>query len=254
MRITKEKAGENRAALVQAASRLIRKHGIDGIGVAEISKEAGLTHGALYAHFASKEALAAEAMTYGLVRGHKAITAAKDGCAPTLADHLELYVSASHRDNMAGGCPMSAAASEIARQDSEISARFTEGFMLVVDAVERALDAAMERLEARQRALTIVASMIGAVGVARSVLKANPALSDEILAGVRGVLCQLGGAPGARSRSRKPAKSRVGRVPVPPRRRVLRKLATGGEIVSATGDGQLSDRTGQRGLRARGSR
>jgi AcrR family transcriptional regulator len=63
MKVTKEKATENRAALVRAASRLFRERGIDGVGVAEISKKAGLTHGALYAQFPSKEALAAEAFT-----------------------------------------------------------------------------------------------------------------------------------------------------------------------------------------------
>ena len=59
LKVTKEKATENRAALVHAAGRLFRERGIDGVGVAEISKKAGLTHGALYAQFPSKEALAA---------------------------------------------------------------------------------------------------------------------------------------------------------------------------------------------------
>jgi AcrR family transcriptional regulator len=63
MKVTKEKATENRAALLRAASRLFQERGIDGVGVAEISKKAGLTHGALYAQFPSKEALAAEAFT-----------------------------------------------------------------------------------------------------------------------------------------------------------------------------------------------
>jgi len=57
MRVSKEKAAENRVALLQAASRLFRKRGIDGVGVADIAKEAGLTHGALYAHFGSIDAL-----------------------------------------------------------------------------------------------------------------------------------------------------------------------------------------------------
>jgi len=64
MKISKEKAAENRQALIQAASRLFKEKGIDGVGVAEISKAAGLTHGALYAHFSSKDELAAEAMGY----------------------------------------------------------------------------------------------------------------------------------------------------------------------------------------------
>ena len=70
MKVTKQQAAANRAALVQAADRLFRERGIDGVGVAEISKRAGLTHGALYAQFSSKEALAAEALAYGIDRRH----------------------------------------------------------------------------------------------------------------------------------------------------------------------------------------
>ena len=65
MRVSKKQAAENREALLQAANRLFRQRGIDGVGVAEIADEAGLTHGALYAHFPSKEALAAEAFSHG---------------------------------------------------------------------------------------------------------------------------------------------------------------------------------------------
>src|SRR3989454_1676257 len=78
LKVTKEKAAENRAALVQAAGRLFRERGIDGVGVAEISKKAGLTHGALYAQFPSKEALAAEAFASGLDRSYAYMTAGKD--------------------------------------------------------------------------------------------------------------------------------------------------------------------------------
>lgn len=65
MRVSREKAAQNRIAILQAASHLFRKRGIDGVGVAEIAKEAGLTHGALYAHFPSKDALVAEAFSHG---------------------------------------------------------------------------------------------------------------------------------------------------------------------------------------------
>src|ERR1700686_1557683 len=79
MKVTKEKAAENRAALVQAAGRLFRERGIDGVGVAEISKKAGLTHGALYAQFPSKEALAAEAFASGLKPGMEKMTVDQAG-------------------------------------------------------------------------------------------------------------------------------------------------------------------------------
>jgi TetR/AcrR family transcriptional repressor of nem operon len=197
MRITKEKAAENRAALVQAAARLFRKHGIDGVGVAEISKEAGLTHGALYAHFPSKEALAAEALSYGLSRSYKALTTPKDGETELdLADLLDAYLSAWQRDNVASGCAMAASASEIGRQDTEISARFTDGFQRLVEVVEGKLTGELGAPEAHHRALTIAAAMIGGIAVARATHKANAALSDEILAAARSVLGELGGAAG----------------------------------------------------------
>src|SRR6202795_3270937 len=79
LKVTKEKATENRAALVQAAGRLFRERGIDGVGVAEISKKAGLTHGALYAQFPSKEALAAEAFASSASRGLERMRADRDG-------------------------------------------------------------------------------------------------------------------------------------------------------------------------------
>jgi len=210
MRITKQQSAENRSALIQAAARLFRKHGIDGVGVAEISKEAGLTHGALYAHFPSKEALAAEALTYGLLRGYTTMTAPKDGRTPTLADYLDFYVSPAHRDNVAAGCAISASASEIGRQDAGLSARFTEGLTRMVEAVERALGEPTSKREGHQRALTIVAAMVGSVALARATAKSRPELSDDILVAVRRVLGDLATAP------RKPTKLRSAPRKLPP--------------------------------------
>src|SRR6202023_4155843 len=88
LKVTKEKAAENRAALVQAAGRLFRERGIDGVGVAEISKKAGLTHGALYAQFPSKEALAAEAFAAASQEGWEQNSVCRDGRPATLTDFL----------------------------------------------------------------------------------------------------------------------------------------------------------------------
>src|ERR1700736_5262452 len=89
LKVTKEKDAENRAALVQAAGSLFRERGIDGVGVAEISKQAGLTHGALYAQFPSKEALAAEALASAFKGGLEQITAELNGRPATLTDYLD---------------------------------------------------------------------------------------------------------------------------------------------------------------------
>jgi TetR/AcrR family transcriptional repressor of nem operon len=202
MKVTKEKAAENRAALVQAAGHLFRERGIDGVGVAEISKKAGLTHGALYAQFPSKEALAAEAFTSGLEPGFERMAADRDGRPATLADFLDHYLSFDHRDNLATGCPMSASASEVARQDKVVCERFTEGFEQFVAVMERGLGASPVKAENRQRALAMIASMIGGVAASRAVAKTDPKLSNEILRAVRRIVGEVAGEVGRVDRAR----------------------------------------------------
>jgi len=193
MKVTKEKSAENRAALTRAAARLFRERGIDGVGVAEISQAAGLTHGALYAQFPSKQALVAEALADGLAAGHARMTAPKPNGAPTLTDQLDLYLALDHRDNLAGGCAMAASASEIARQGGAVSARLAEGFEQMVGALQAALEPTMLGADERARALTIAAAMIGGVAMARAAAKSRPDLSDEIMAAVRRVSGEVGG-------------------------------------------------------------
>jgi TetR/AcrR family transcriptional regulator, transcriptional repressor for nem operon len=196
MKVTKEKSAENRAALVETAARLFRERGIDGVGVAEICKAAGLTHGALYGQFPSKQGLVAEALAHGMAASQAYMTAPERHGAPTLSDQLDLYLSLDHRDNLADGCAMAASASEIARQDEAVSARFAEGFEQMVGAVQAALEPTMLRADNRARALTIGAAMIGGVAMARATAKSRPDLSDEIMAAVRRVLGEVGGEGG----------------------------------------------------------
>ena len=208
MKVTKEKVTENRAALVAAAGRLFRERGIDGVGVAEISKKAGLTHGALYAQFSSKEALAAEAFASGLKPGLEKMTADRDGRPASLADFLDDYLSFEHRDNLAAGCPMSASASEIARQDKMVCERFTEGFEQLVALIEPGLAASPVKADNRQRALAMMAAMIGGVASSRAVAKVDPKLSNQILRAVRQIVGEIGGegvqVDGARSETPRP--------------------------------------------------
>jgi TetR/AcrR family transcriptional repressor of nem operon len=193
MRVTKEKVTQNRAALVQAAARLFRERGIDGVGVAEISKRAGLTHGALYAQFPSKEALAAEAFAAALKPGLEKMTANRAGRPATLADFLDEYLSFDHRDNLAGGCPMSASASEIARQDKIVGERFTDGFEQLAALIEPSLGASPLKADTRQRALAMTAAMIGGVAASRAIAKADAKLSNQILRAVRQIVGEIGG-------------------------------------------------------------
>ncbi len=192
MKVTKEKVTENRAALVQAAGRLFRERGIDGVGVAEISKEAGLTHGALYAQFPSKGALAAEAFASALRSGLEKMTADRADGPATLTDFLDYYMSSGHRDGLATGCPMAASASEVARQDKMVSERFTEGFEQFVALIEHGLGASPVKADDRQRALAMMAAMIGGVAASRAVAKVDPKLSNQILRAVRQFVGEVG--------------------------------------------------------------
>jgi len=192
VKVSKEQVAQNREALVQAAGRLFRKRGIDGVGVAEICKQAGLTHGALYAQFPSKEALAAEALADGVARSNEWMTSRIEAREPTLIDHLDAYLSSQHRDDIGGGCAMAASASEIARQPRNVSVAFADGFNQLVGIVERSLAKKGSTAERRQRALAITAAMIGGVAAARASAKANPALSDDILVAMRRFLDEVG--------------------------------------------------------------
>ena len=206
LKVTKAKAAENRAALVQAAGSLFRERGIDGVGVAEISKRAGLTHGALYAQFPSKEALAAEAFAAAFKRGFERMTADRDGRPATLTDYLDYYLSFDHRDNVATSCAMSACVSEVARQDKVLCDRVTEGFEQLVALMERGLGASPVKAENRQRAVAMAAAMIGGLAASRAVAKTDPKLSNEILRALRRIVGEVGGeagqVDGARRRAR----------------------------------------------------
>jgi TetR/AcrR family transcriptional repressor of nem operon len=191
MRITKEKAEENRLALVKAAGRLFREKGIDGVGVAEISKEAGLTHGALYAHFPSKEALAAEAFGHNADRASVRLDKIMVDGKPDFNAFLDFYLSTEQRDNPAHSCAMAASASEIGRQDVSISARYETSFQRMTAFFERHIAETKPAAEARAEALAISSALIGGVSAARAVAKANPALSDEILRSTRQVIAQI---------------------------------------------------------------
>src|SRR6266404_3216479 len=190
MKITKEKSEKNRQDLLEAAARLFCERGVDGTGVADICKKAGLTHGALYSHFESKDDLAAEALAYELGKSLPRMKKVGRGQEPTLAAYLDNYLSAEHRDNIAGGCPIAASASEIARHGSSLSSSFTDGFLQMVDAVESVLNPSRKKHNHR-RAVMIVSTMIGAVAAARATMKSDADLSNEILADVRELLTKL---------------------------------------------------------------
>jgi TetR/AcrR family transcriptional repressor of nem operon len=185
MRVSKEKAAENRDALLEAASRLFRVRGIDGVGVADIAKEAGLTHGALYAHFKSKDELAAAAFSYGFAGNMAATREWAAGRRMSFQDYLDGYLSAFMRDQLATGCPMAASASEVGRHDYAVSESFTRAFEEWAALLEDALEKEIPIAQRRRLAIAAAAAEIGGIAVSRAVAKADPALADEVLEAVR---------------------------------------------------------------------
>jgi TetR/AcrR family transcriptional repressor of nem operon len=186
--VKKEQYDENRETLLATASRLFRERGIDGVGVAEIAREAGLTHGALYAHFRSKDALASEAFSTGLDMSREAFRGEGARRKRSVAGYLDYLLSPLNRDDPGASCPMTASASEISRHGKDISARFAKGFQEKAGAFEAVLDLSMPDAERRRLGLAIVAAEIGAMAAARAVAASDPALSDEILKAVHALL------------------------------------------------------------------
>ncbi|MET0937366.1 MAG: TetR/AcrR family transcriptional regulator [Luteibacter sp.] len=181
MRVSREKAAENRKALLTAASQLFREKGIDGVGVAEVAKAAGLTHGALYAHFPSKDSLAAEAFSHAFAgRMERARTWAGER-KPTFTDYVESLISPRMRDDVATGCPLVASASEVGRHGPDLSKSFADAFEEEVAMVAASIDESIPEATRRELAVAAIAAQIGAMAVSRAVAKKDPALSDEVL-------------------------------------------------------------------------
>ncbi len=187
MRITKEKAAENRARVVAAADRLFREKGFDGVGVAELMGEAGLTHGGFYNHFASKddlEAAACEAIFDRAVAKIEQVAATLEGEKRRLAfdDYRRRYVSKPARDATAANCPMVAFAGDVSRQSDALRETYARGLRAYLDAFARAGSQGQGGAQVRREALRRFSELVGALTLARSVAGADPDLSDEILA------------------------------------------------------------------------
>ncbi len=179
MRVTKEKAAENRAALIEAASRLFRERGLDAVGVAEIARAAGLTHGAFYSHFKSKEAIAAVVCEQAI--GRSAATwrdAIGGGGRRGLASLIKLYLSPERRAARTALCVFAALGCDLSRTGKPVRRAATRALPEQIALLED-LVPGRTRAARRKRALAAYASMVGAMVMARAV--DDPALGDEIL-------------------------------------------------------------------------
>ncbi|MCB1572317.1 MAG: TetR/AcrR family transcriptional regulator [Xanthomonadales bacterium] len=181
MRYDKAHKQKTREKVLDVAARAIRGAGPDGVGVAAIMAEAGLTHGGFYAHFASKEALIADAIDHMFAQARARLVESSDGKHPArvLAAYIGFYLSRAHRDACESGCPIAALAADLPRLPADARRKFSRGVGHLTDFIAAQLRA-LGRSDAPALARSTVAELVGALSIAR--IETDKAQSDAILA------------------------------------------------------------------------
>ncbi|TPJ74620.1 TetR/AcrR family transcriptional regulator [Mesorhizobium sp. B2-7-1] len=174
MRVSRIQAEQNRQTVIDVASRLFREHGFDGIGLKDLMKGAGLTQGAFYKQFASKEDLEALASRRALEHASRrwSDAAAKNPKDP-LGAVIAFYLSAGHREERMDGCPVVALGSDAARQGSDVKASFEAGIREYLELLDGWVGDAHGE-DPGGKAMAVLSTMVGAVVLSR-------ALNDEQL-------------------------------------------------------------------------
>jgi len=177
MRYGKDQKQATRQRILEAAGRRFKHDGIDGAGVATLMSDAGLTNGAFYAHFASKEDLVANVLADQLRAQHQSLDSQPSDRAG-LEAFVRSYLSPQHRDESADGCPSAALLDEIARRPAATRQVFTDELMAEIDDIASRLDPA-DLEAARVDALTVFGLMVGTLQLARALTDSE--LSDRLL-------------------------------------------------------------------------
>jgi TetR/AcrR family transcriptional regulator, transcriptional repressor for nem operon len=180
MRVSRIQAAENRQTVINVASRLFRERGFDGIGLKDLMEGAGLTQGAFYKQFASKEDLAVEASKRAM---ESASVRWSDAAAQYPGDPLgaviAFYLSGDHREEKMDGCPIVALGSDAARQGPDVKAEFEAGIKAHLDVLGRFIAKTDGDEASRGKAMAILATMVGAVTLSRVVN--DPDLAQALL-------------------------------------------------------------------------
>jgi TetR/AcrR family transcriptional repressor of nem operon len=203
MRYSREHKQETHAKIVKKAAVLLREKGAHGIGVADLMKEAGLTHGGFYAHFESREALVIEAFAYAMDRSTERWRKIAEQTPPDkrLATIIQTYLTPVHRDDPGHGCAVPALGGEIARESPKTRKAFAAKLEAMIDMVADQIPDVTRRA-ARKQAMATIATMMGTLVLAR--VAGNGEFSDEILdAGREAVL--------GRTAAKKPAVKKAAR-------------------------------------------
>jgi AcrR family transcriptional regulator len=188
VRYGKEHKEATRRRIIETAGRRLKRDGIDGSGVATLMEDAGLTNGAFYAHFASKEDLVATAVSEQL-RGQREWLASFPPGRDGVEQVVRTYLSPEHRDNPEEGCPSAALLDEISRCADPTKESYTGSVLAVIDDIAARL-APHDPSSARTKTLGIYALMVGTLQLARAL--ADRQLSDDLLEqGIRNALTVL---------------------------------------------------------------
>jgi TetR/AcrR family transcriptional regulator, transcriptional repressor for nem operon len=177
-RYTPEHKEATRRRMIETAGRRFKSDGIDGSGIATLVGDAGLTNGAFYGHFASKDDLVASVVRQQLADQVATVNALPAGLA-SVEEFVREYLSPAHRDDRAGGCPSAALLDEIGRCDETTKQAYTDGARAMISAIARHLDDGDPQL-AQDRAIGLFMLLVGSIQAARAVTDAD--LSDRILA------------------------------------------------------------------------
>jgi TetR/AcrR family transcriptional repressor of nem operon len=180
MRYSREHKLETHARIVRKASVRLREKGAHGVGVADLMKDAGLTHGGFYAHFDSREALVIEAFAHAMDRSTERWRKLAEQTAPEkrLATIVETYLTAIHRDDPGHGCAVPTLGAEIARESPKTRKAFAAKLEQMVDMLAEQIPD-IPRKAARKRAIAALATMMGTLVLAR--VAGSGEFSDEIL-------------------------------------------------------------------------
>jgi TetR/AcrR family transcriptional repressor of nem operon len=188
MRYSREHKLETHARIVKKASVRLREKGAHGIGVADLMKDAGLTHGGFYAHFDSREALVIEAFSHAMDRSTEYWRKLVEQTPPEkrLAAIVESYLNVVHRDDPGRGCAIPTLAAEIARENPRTRKAFAAKLEQMIEVLAAQIQG-VPRKAARKRAMAVIATMMGTMVMAR--VAGSGEFSEEILgAGCEAVL------------------------------------------------------------------
>lgn len=180
-----ERGRRSHEAIVEAASRLFREHGVNGVGVDGVMRAAGLTHGGFYAHFKNKDALVAEAVQHAFAEGIAMMNIddalVGDDWLTIVNDRI---LAQAHVEQPSHGCVIPTLGVDVGRGPAEVQTQFARSFTALIETLEKKLESCgLEADERRQLLLSAMARWAGALTIARALGKDHPMVADVLRAG-----------------------------------------------------------------------